>query len=152
MSSDQGRRTYAAPPTRQRTTDSELALPSARRTVAMLPGLLRLRCPNCRRGRILRQWFGMHQRCASCGFRYERSDENYFQGAMFVNFMLGGFTFPASLFATLVLSWPNVPWDALTFGTPVALVVFMVLLYPVSKVVWLTVDVMLRPITPDEFA
>ena len=71
---------------------------------------------------------------------------------MFVNFMLGGFTFAASLFATLVLSWPNVPWDALTFGTPVALVVFMALLYPVSKVVWLTVDVMLRPITPDEFA
>jgi uncharacterized protein (DUF983 family) len=92
----------------------------------------------------------MHERCPACHFRYERSDENYFQGAMFINFMIGGFTFAASLLTVLLVSWPNVPWTALTFGAPVVMLVFMVLLYPISKLTWLTVDVMLRPVMHHE--
>ena len=69
---------------------------------------------------------------------------------MFLHFLLGGFTFGASLLAVLMLSWPTVPWDGLTFGAPVAFLLFMIVLYPVSKVVWLTVDVMVRPVMPAE--
>lgn len=98
----------------------------------------------------MRRWFGMHERCGICNLRYERSDENYFQGALFVNFMLGGFTFAASFLAVLLLSWPDVPWNALTFGAPVVMAAFMVLLFPVAKIVWLTADVMLRPVTGEE--
>ena len=136
----------------RRTTDSPLEMPSARRAFALLLRALRLRCPNCGRAPVLQRWFVVRARCASCAFRYERSDENYFQGAMFVNFMLGGFTFALSLLAVLVLSWPDVPWNALTFGAPVIMLVFMIMLYPVSKVIWLTVDVMLRPVTSDELS
>lgn len=139
-----------APLVRRRASDTPLTTPSAFRAFLALSGLVRLRCPHCRRGKIIRGWYGIHERCSACRFRYERSDENYFQGAMFVNFMIGGFTFAASLLAVLVLSWPNVPWNALTYGAPVVMLLFMVLLYPISKVVWLTVDVMLRPVTTDE--
>jgi uncharacterized protein (DUF983 family) len=138
------------PVVRRRTTDSPLTTPSAARAFLALTGLVRLRCPHCRRGKVIRGWYRIHERCSTCTFRYERSDENYFQGAMFVNFMIGGFTFAASFLAVLVLSWPNVPWNALTYGAPVVMLLFMVLLYPISKVVWLTVDVMLRPVMPDE--
>ena len=69
---------------------------------------------------------------------------------MFVNFMLGAGTFVISFLAILVVTWPAVPWDALTYGAPIALVVGMLLLYPVAKVVWLTVDVLVRPVTPQE--
>jgi uncharacterized protein (DUF983 family) len=131
-------------------TDTPLTTPSAGRALLALSGLVRLRCPNCRSGKVIQGWYGLKQRCSVCNFLYERSDENYFQGAMIVNFLIGGFSFAASLLAVLVLSWPEVPWDALTYGVPVALLVFMVLLYPVSRVVWLTVDVMLRPVTPEE--
>jgi uncharacterized protein (DUF983 family) len=127
-------------------------MPTAGRAFALLLRGLRLRCPHCGHGWVLRRWFSVRDRCSACGFRYERSDENYFQGAMFVNFMLGGFTFAASLLAVLVLSWPDVPWNALTFGAPVVMVVFMIMLYPISKVLWLTVDVMLRPVTPEELS
>ncbi|HEY4131991.1 MAG TPA: DUF983 domain-containing protein [Gemmatimonadaceae bacterium] len=127
-----------------------MTTPSAGRALAAFTSLARLRCPHCRRGKVLRRWYSVRERCSICHFRYERSDENYFQGAMFVNFMIGGFTFGASLLAVLLLSWPSVPWTALTFGAPVAMLVFMVLLYPISKVVWLTVDVMFRPVTPEE--
>lgn len=140
----------AAPALRRRTTDTPMVTPSAGRALGALAGLVRLRCPNCRRGKVLRGWYGVHERCAACNFRFERSDENYFQGAMFINFMIGGFTFGLSLLAVLLSTWPDVPWNALTFGAPVVMLVFMVLLYPISKVVWLTVDVTLRPVTREE--
>jgi uncharacterized protein (DUF983 family) len=141
---------HASPPVRQRTTDSPLALPSAGRALAALSSLVRLRCPNCRRGSVLHRWYGVHQRCSSCQFRYERSDENYFAGAVFVHFMLSGFGFAATLLVFLMVSWPTVPWDTLTYGAPLLILFFTVALYPISKVVWLTIDVMLRPVTPQE--
>jgi hypothetical protein len=45
-----------------------------------------------------------------------------------------------------------VPWTALTFGAPIVMLLFMVLLYPISKVAWLTADVMLRPVVAEECA
>jgi uncharacterized protein (DUF983 family) len=137
-------------PIRHRTTDSAMEVPTAGRAFMMLRRLARLKCPNCGGGAVLTRRFGVHRRCSACGFRYERSDENYFAGAMFVNFMLGGATFAISFLAVLLTTWPNVPWNALTFGAPVVMLVLMVLFYPVSKVVWLTADVMLRPVTPGE--
>ena len=140
----------ATPPLRRRLSDSPLEMPSVKRAWMMLRRVVRLRCPNCGRGAVLRRWFSVNERCSACAFRYERTDENYFQGAMFVNYMLGGFTFAVSFLAVLLVAWPNVPWNALTFGAPVALGVFMVVFYPVSKVVWLTVDVTLRPVMVEE--
>jgi uncharacterized protein (DUF983 family) len=140
----------AAVPVRRRTTDTAMEVPTAGRALSLFGRLLRLRCPHCGRGAVLTRRLGVHARCASCGFSYERSDENYFQGAMFVNFMLGGGTFAVSFLAALLITWPNVPWNALTFGAPVVMLVYMVLLYPISKAVWLTADVMLRPVAPAE--
>lgn len=71
---------------------------------------------------------------------------------MFVNFMLGAGTFIVVFLAVIVFSWPSVPWDALTYVAPAVLLVGMVLLHPVSKVVWLTVDVLVRPVTPEELS
>ncbi len=137
-------------PTRRRTTDSAMEVPTASRAFMMLRRFARLRCPNCGDGAVLTRRLGVHRRCAACRFRYERSDENYFAGAMFVNFMLGGATFAISFLAVLLITWPNVPWNALTFGAPVVMLVLMVLFYPVSKAAWLTADVMLRPVAPNE--
>lgn len=138
------------PRPRPRTTDTPLEMPSARRTLLLLSRLVRLRCPHCGGGRVLERFGRIRERCGVCRFRFERSDENYFGGAMFVNFMLGGGAFIVSFLAIIALSWPSVPWDALTYGAPAVLVVGMVPLYPVSKVVWLTVDVLVRPVKPKE--
>jgi hypothetical protein len=50
----------------------------------------------------------------------------------------------------VLAAWPDVPWDALTWGTPAAMIASMVVLRPFSKVVWLGFDVLMRPATPDE--
>ncbi len=48
----------------------------------------RLLCPRCGEGRLFdrpRRWFVMHERCASCGLKYER-DRGYFLGSTYINY------------------------------------------------------------------
>ena len=92
----------------------------------------------------------MLESCANCGFQYRRSDQNYFTAAIVVNYFMCGAIFAISFLATLLITWPDVPWDALTYVFPVAMVAIVVLLHPIAKVVWLTVDVIVRPVTPGE--
>jgi uncharacterized protein (DUF983 family) len=99
---------------------------------------------------VLTRRSGVNERCSQCNFRFERSEENYFMGAMFFNFMMGTSLFIGTLFAILAFSGPTIPWDMLQYVLPILLGVSMVILYPVSKVVWLAVDVMVRPVTASE--
>lgn len=127
-------------------------MPSMGRSFRLLARALRLRCPNCGQGAVLSGFASVHERCASCNFHFERSADNYFMGAMFFNFMMGTFLFAAALFAIIAFSGPTIPWDTLTWAIPLLLGVSMVALYPVSKVVWLTIDVLVRPVTAGELA
>ncbi|MDB4908688.1 MAG: putative rane protein [Gemmatimonadetes bacterium] len=135
-------------PTRA-TNDSPMEVPGFGRALRLLGRMLLLRCPNCGGAPVLKGFATVHERCASCGFKFERTP-NFFQGAMFFHYLVGAGCFLLGLGAFLVLSWPDVPWDALTWGAPLALVAFMLLFYPLSKVIWLTVDVFMRPVTQAE--
>lgn len=142
-------RTAAAP---TRSTETPLQLPSMGMTFRLLGRVFRLRCPHCGRGAVLTRKAAVRERCASCGFRFERSEDNYFMGAMFFNFMMGTGLFAVALFAIIAFSGPAIPWDMLQWVIPVVLVISMVVLYPVSKIVWLAVDVLVRPVTDAELA
>jgi uncharacterized protein (DUF983 family) len=133
-----------------RSTDSRLDLPTGRRVLAIASRVLLLRCPNCGRGPVLTRRAAVHDHCSGCGLRFRRSDDNYFSGAMFFGLLIGETIFAVSLLAAIVASWPNVPWDAITYIAPIGMIVVMVLLIPVSKVVWLGVDLLARPATPAE--
>jgi uncharacterized protein (DUF983 family) len=97
------------------------------------------------------KWSGsVHRRCGGCNFRYERSDESYFSGAMFFGLLMGEFIFAISLLILVVAMWPNVPWDTMTWAVPLGVLLTMVFVIPASRAVWLTIDVMVRPVQPDE--
>ena len=50
---------------------------------------LRLRCPRCGIGRLLRSWFSLREACAECGLRFERDEqEDYWLGAYTLNFIV----------------------------------------------------------------
>jgi uncharacterized protein (DUF983 family) len=125
-------------------------MPTPSAALRMLPNLLRLRCPNCGKGAVLTRKGSVHQRCASCNFRYERSDENYWAGAMFFGYLFGAFTFAVTLLVVVVALWPNVPWDTMEWAIPLGMGVFLLFWIPISRVVWLTIDVMVRPVQPAE--
>jgi hypothetical protein len=60
--------------------------------------------------------------------------------------------FAVSFALAVILLWPNVPWDGMTYVAAAGAVIAPALLYSFSKVVWLIVDVLVRPATNDELS
>ncbi|MDQ6613104.1 MAG: hypothetical protein M3Y64_11760, partial [Gemmatimonadota bacterium] len=70
--------------------------------------------------------------------------------AMFCNFLIAEFLFATSFATTIVLMWPNVPWDGLTWVAAAGAVLVPTALYPFSKVAWLAIDTLVRPVMAEE--
>ena len=111
---------------------------------------LRLRCPNCGVGAVVRPWATVLDKCSHCRFRFTRSSDSYFSGAMLANLAVAEGLFAVVFSVALIVSWPNVPWDTLTWAMPLGIALAPALLLPFAKVAWLTFDVAFRPVTPDE--
>jgi uncharacterized protein (DUF983 family) len=137
-------------PSALRTTESPLDMPSARRLVTLMGRALRFRCPHCGKGWVLTRGGSVKDHCMSCGLRFQRSEDDYFSGAMFFGMLLGEGVFALGCLLVLIVSWPNVPWTALTYGAPLGMLLLLPILLPFSKVVWLAVDVLIRPVMPEE--
>ena len=96
-------------------------------------------------------WSGsVRERCSACGFRYARSDRNYFFGAMFFGVMMGELLFALTFGAIIVAKWPDVPWGVMQWALPLGVVIAAPVFIPLSKLVWVSVDVFVRPVTGDE--
>jgi len=132
-------------------TESPMALPSVSRMLTLASRAIRFRCPNCGNGYVLNRTGSVKHECSGCGLRFQRSDDDYFSGAMFFGLMIGEGTFALALLVVLVASWPNVPWDVLTYGAPLGMLLLLPIILPFSRVVWLAVDLLLRPAMPEEF-
>ena len=112
--------------------------------------ILRFRCPLCGRGAVLTGLLATHERCEVCGFAFKRGNPAYFSGAIFINYLLGAGATIVAFLIVLMATWSNVPWSILAYAGPAAAVVIIMLLYPVSKMILLAIDVRMRPITEDE--
>ena len=113
--------------------------------------LFRLQCPHCGRGAVLLRYATVRERCAACGFRYHRdADPSYFGGAVFVNYMMSAGLVLGLFLVAVLVTLPNVPWAALSYTAPVVAVGLVLLFHPVSRVIWLSFDVRIRPVTEDE--
>jgi len=104
----------------------------------MLPGMtglaraILLLCPNCGKGRVMASWFRIRAGCPACGLRLERDEENeYWLGAYTLNFIVTEVVFAAGLLVVIL--------------TPIVF-------YPFGKALWLAIDLMFRPPTPEDFA
>jgi hypothetical protein len=64
---------------------------------------------------------------------------------MMLNIALCFIIFAVGFWGVLIATYPRVPWDLLQYGLVSAMIVLPVLLYPVSRVVWLAVDLAVRP-------
>lgn len=133
-----------------RTTESALEMPTVVRTLRLMGRTLRLRCPHCGEGRVLAGYDTVRHRCSGCGFRFTRSDDHYFSGAMFFGILLGETLAVLGILAAIWITYPNVPWTGIQFGAPVVMLGVMILLFPASRVIWLAIDVLLRPVQPSE--
>lgn len=131
-------------------SDTGLSFSGPRHTAVLFGRALRLRCPHCGGGPVLRHWLKMQERCGRCGLRLERGERDYFIGSMMFNLVLGEFLVVIVVVAVMLARWPDVPWDLLEVGVPLLAILFPVLLFPFSKLTWLAFDLALRPVTPAE--
>lgn len=127
-----------------------LELPSVGRTLRLLGRAMVLHCPNCGKGPVLQNWLKLRVRCGSCGIRMERGEHDYFAGSMLLNFCLTGVLLLVGLAVLIITQSPNVPWDALEWAGPVAMIALPFLLFPFTKLLWLAADIAMRPVTAGE--
>lgn len=123
----------------------EMAVPGIGRLLRLVGRALTLRCPHCGGGPVRVHWFRLREACGACGARLERGEQDYFLGGMMFNLVLSELLFAAIFVTVLVLLWPTVPWDGIAVGAPLGMAIAPVLLYPVSKLLWLAVDLAFRP-------
>jgi uncharacterized protein (DUF983 family) len=127
----------------------------SRRPPSPVEGLvhgLRLRCPRCGIGHVMRSWFSLRDACTECGLRFERDEqEDYWLGAYTLNFIATELVFALILAVALVATWPNPPWTAITWTGVVQMCLTPILFYPFSKALWLAIDLMFRPVGPQDF-
>lgn len=126
--------------------------PSVQRTpVSRLLGrALLLRCPHCGGRGIFASFFALKPNCPSCGLRIERGESDYFVGAYLFNLIAVELILFFCVCGFVVVTWPDVPWDLLTWVTAVLMLSGCFLCYPFAKTTWLAVDLAIRPLSDDE--
>lgn len=98
---------------------------------------LRLRCPNCGKGKFLAHGFTTNRSCDVCGMLIERED-GYWTGAIYVNLIATQFLIVAGLFLLLFGTDLGL-WTQIGILTVFA-IVFPTVFYPFSKSIWLGMD------------
>ncbi|HEX6938047.1 MAG TPA: DUF983 domain-containing protein [Longimicrobiales bacterium] len=112
---------------------------------------LLLRCPHCGRGTLFSSWLKMRRACRACGLLYDRGEPDNFIGGYLVNLIAAELIVVAGGLAVLLATWPDVPWDGLTYGLAALMVPVPFATYPYSKALWLAIDLHFQPVTPMDF-
>jgi uncharacterized protein (DUF983 family) len=115
------------------------------RALRLIGRAVLLRCPRCGKGGLFRTWFSMHDRCSHCFLHFER-EEGFHSGGMALNLVVSELLFVALFVGILVVSWPNPPWDFLRWGSIALMILFPLAFYPLSKAIYLALDLAIRPV------
>ena len=139
-----------ARPHSSRNAETALRQPGMTDLFRFVVRLLCLRCPHCGKGPVLTMRGSIRPSCRHCGLRFERTDDNYFGGAVFFGLLIGEAMVVLLLVTTMFITWPNVPWDGIQWGGAAGLILIAPALIPFSRVLWLAIDVLVRPVVPEE--
>lgn len=110
---------------------------------------LRRHCPRCGSEGIFRSFFELHERCPSCGLKFER-ESGYFVGAMIIITTITFGLFIVLLVGGILITWPDVPWNWLLGITIGANLLVPILFYPLAKTLWMALELSWHPLEPSE--
>ena len=117
----------------------------------MLGRALRRRCPLCGGADLFDGWIEPKDACPRCQLKLDRGESDFFLGAYTLNFIVVELVLAGFLALAVLVTWPDVPWDALLWiGAPLV-VITPIAFYPVGRVLWLAVDLVMRPPGPMDF-
>jgi uncharacterized protein (DUF983 family) len=120
-----------------------------RRATALFARACRLRCPACGGGPLFVSWLRMCPNCPQCGLGLER-EPGYQVGSYMFNLITAQSVYAVVLGVLLLLTWPDPPWAVLTWAGVAGMLVFPVLFYPLSKTLFLALDLFVRPLEPED--
>lgn len=111
--------------------------------MSALKGILRHVCPRCRQGRIYRPftprgWLSLNDACPVCNLKFDRNEQGYFIGAMYVSY---GLSIPPVL-ALVLIFWRLAHWSLGTAlaGATIAYLPFVPVVVRLSRVIWIYID------------
>jgi uncharacterized protein (DUF983 family) len=119
--------------------------PFVPRALTLAGRALRLRCPNCGKGKPFLSWFRMRTRCEVCGIAFERGEEGYQVGSYMFNIVASELAFAAVFLAVLLSTWPSPPWVVLQYGGAAMMVIAPFLFFPFTKTLFFAFDLLFRP-------
>lgn len=112
---------------------------------------LRLRCPRCGGGGILRSWLKMQDACPTCGLALERGEQSEFWiGAYVFNLVLGEVVAIGGPIVWMIASAPNQPWTRIELTALVLAISLPFVFFPFSRTLWLAWDLSFRPFEPGD--
>lgn len=100
------------------------------------------RCPRCGSRGIFTGWWALRASCPRCDLTYER-EEGYWLGAIAVNTGATILAFAVVFVASIVATWPDPAWGAVSMITVTTCVLVPIVFYPLSKTIWVAVDLTL---------
>lgn len=107
------------------------------------------RCANCGSGHLFRRYFQMVDRCPGCGLRFHRQ-EGQWSGDIGANTIVTFGLLWVVLVIGSLLTWNDPNVALLAVLAVVVVVAFPPFFVPYAKTLWLAVDVLMRPVEPDE--
>ena len=123
-----------------------MVLKRNRPAVALFRALFRL-CPLCGKRGIFESWFRLKPACPRCGLDFER-EPGWWIGGMIINIAGSMLLFALIFGGGLILFWPDVPWTGIAISGAGAMAIFPVAFYPMSKTLWLAVDLIMTGMDP----
>jgi len=111
----------------------------------MVVRALRRRCPNCGASGIFDGWFALQEECPRCQLHFERGESGYVVGAYMINIAVAELVLVAAGIAIAAATWPEPPWNLLMYGGAALMAALPVVFYPFSKMLFLAMDLAVRP-------
>ena len=94
----------------------------------------------------------MERTCPRCHLILDRNEPDYFLGSYVINFVTAEFIIALGTLASVLLTWPDVPWTTIKWSLLALMVPVPILFYPFAKTLWLAIDLSLRPPTWSDLA
>jgi uncharacterized protein (DUF983 family) len=112
---------------------------------------LRLRCPDCGGGGLLRHWLRLADRCPTCGLRPDRGEADHFLGGYVISLAIAESVAVLLWLVLLAVSWPTPSWTLMEWSAAALVVLTPLAPYPFTRLLFLAVDLAAQPRRPGDF-
>lgn len=112
----------------------------------MMGRAITLRCPRCgSRRTFLRGWFRKHERCRTCGIRWQR-EVGFELGAVTMNTIVTFGLLTVMMTVGFIMTSPDIPVLPFVLTLGVTALVVPILIYPFTYTMWLAFDLAVHPV------